>query len=161
MKQKITAVTWHYLIITAGFWMAFCVFSAYAGIFLLEEEKAAGYSSLEMGLILAAGNISGALLLYQEVIGRGFGGQHFLTGFCEHLRNLMVSLDPQTLVLIDGGDSLRQRYGQQARQCGLAKLLGYLNTASDYEFRFREANNKNLFVEVCLMKLASSALPQT
>ena len=110
---------------------------------------------------IQAGNISGALLLYQEVISRGFGGQHFLTGFCEHLRNLMVSLDPQTLVLIDGGDSLRQRYGQQARQCGLARLLGYLNTASDYEFRFREANNKNLFVEVCLMKLASTALPQT
>ncbi len=62
MKHQLSRVTWHYLIITAGFWMAFCVFTAYAGIFLLAEENAAGYSSLEMGLILAAGNISGALL---------------------------------------------------------------------------------------------------
>ena len=62
MKKRITPVTWHYLIITAGFWMAFCVFTAYAGIFLLKEEGAAGYTSLEMGLILAAGNISGAVL---------------------------------------------------------------------------------------------------
>ena len=106
------------------------------------------------------GNLSGALLLYQEVIGKGFGGQHFLTGLCEHLRNLMVSLDPQTLSLIEGGDTLRQRYGQQAQQCGLPSLLGWLNTASDFEYRFREANNKNLFVEVCLMKLATASMAQ-
>jgi DNA polymerase-3 subunit gamma/tau len=109
---------------------------------------------------LRGGNLSGALLLYQEVIGKGFGGQHFLTGLCEHLRNLMVSLDPQTLSLIEGGDTLRQRYGQQAQQCGLPSLLGWLNTASDFEYRFREANNKNLFVEVCLMKLATAGMPQ-
>ena len=107
------------------------------------------------------GNISGALLLYCEVIAKGFGGQHFLTGLCEHLRNLMVSLDPQTIKLIEGSDNLRIRYGQQAQQCGLPMLLGWLGIASDYEFRFREANNKNLFVEICLMKLASTTLPQT
>ena len=105
-----------------------------------------------------SGDISGALLLYREVIGKGFGGQHFLTGLCEHLRNLMVSLDPQTLVLIDGGDELRSRYGQQAQRCGLPLLLGWLTTASDYEYRFREANNKNLFVEICLMRLASACM---
>lgn len=110
---------------------------------------------------MRGGNISGALLLYREVIAKGFGGQHFLTGLCEHLRNLMVSLDSQTLKLIEGSDNLRIRYGQQAQQCGLPLLLGWLGTASDYEFRFREANNKNLFVEVCLMKLASATLPQT
>lgn len=110
---------------------------------------------------MRGGNISGALLLYREVIAKGFGGQHFLTGLCEHLRNLMVSLDPQTLKLIEGSDSLRTRYGQQAQQCGLLLLLAWLGTASDYEFRFREANNKNLFVEICMMKLASATLPQT
>jgi len=107
------------------------------------------------------GDLSHSLLLYQEIIGKGFGGQHFLTGLCEHLRNLMVSLDPQTLQLIDGGDALRQRYAQQSQLCGLPLLLSCLNTASDFEFRFREANNKNLFVEVCLMKLVSATMPET
>ncbi len=110
---------------------------------------------------LKTSDISHSLLLYQEVTGKGFGGQHFLTGLCEHLRNLMVSLDPQTLSLIDKGDALRQRYGQQAQQCGLPLLLNYLGTASDYEYRFREANNKNLFVEIALMKLAAATMPQT
>lgn len=109
---------------------------------------------------LRQNSLSGALLLYQEVVGKGFGGQQFLTGLCEHLRNLMVSLDPQTLSLIEGTDSIRQRYGQQAQQCGLPLLLRFLNIASDFEYRFREANNKNLFVEVCLMKLASATMPE-
>ena len=109
---------------------------------------------------MKAGDIGGAMLLYQEVLGRGFGGQSFLTGLCAHLRNLMVSLDPQTLQLVEGGERLRQRYGDQARLCGLPLLLGWLNVASDYEYRFREANNKRLFVEICLMKLASASLPK-
>ena len=104
---------------------------------------------------LREGGMSGVLLLYQEVLGKGFGGQHFLTGLCEHLRNLMVSLDPQTLPLIDGTDDMRRRFGVQAQACGLPMLLKWLGLASDYEYRFREANNKNLFVEVCLMKMAS------
>ena len=108
-----------------------------------------------------AANLSGALLLYQEVLAKGFGGQQFLTGLCEHMRNLMVSLDPQTLPLIDGGDALRQRYGQQAQQCGLGLLLRWLNVVSDFEYRFREANNKNLFVEVCLMKMATASMPES
>ena len=102
-----------------------------------------------------AGDISQSLLLYQEVLNKGFGGLHFLTGLCSHLRNLMVSLDPMTLPLIDSSDATRQHYGQQAQQCGLPLILSLLSTASDYEYRFREANNKNLFVEVCLMRLAA------
>ena len=106
-------------------------------------------------------SIGGALLLYQEVLAKGFGGQQFLTGLCEHLRNLMVSLDPQTLPLLEGSDSLRQRYGQQAQQCGLPLLLKCLGLASDYEYRFREAANKNLFVEVCLMKMATATMAES
>ena len=110
--------------------------------------------------LMRAGNIGGALILYQDILTRGFGGQHFLTGLCEHLRNLMVALDPQTLSLVEGGERLRARYGEQARVCGLPMLLGWLNVASDFEYRFREANNKRLFVEICLMRLASTMLPK-
>ena len=105
---------------------------------------------------LRAHEMGAALLLYQDVLTRGFGGQSFLTGLCEHLRNLMVSLDPQTLPLVEGGERLRTRLGQQAQACGLPLLLAWLNVASDFEYRFREANNKRLFVEVCLMKLSAT-----
>ncbi len=101
------------------------------------------------------GDISNSLLLYQEVIDKGFEGQHFITGLSEHLRNLLVALDPATHKLMEVGDDFRGRFGEQATSCGLALLLRYLDISSDYEYRYREAGNKRLFVEVALMKMAA------
>ena len=58
MKQKISPVTFHYMVITGGFWMAFCVVTAYAAVYL----QGVGCSNGELGLILALGNVGGALL---------------------------------------------------------------------------------------------------
>ena len=58
MKKKISAVTFHYMIITGGFWMAFCVVTAYAAVFL----HGTGYDDQEIGIILALGNVGGAIL---------------------------------------------------------------------------------------------------
>ncbi|MBP5644843.1 MAG: DNA polymerase III subunit gamma/tau, partial [Bacteroidales bacterium] len=102
-----------------------------------------------------AGDISNSLLLYQEVIEKGFDGQHFITGLSEHLRNLLVSLDPATHRLMEVADATKGRYGEQAVNCGLALLLRYLEISSDFEYRYKEAGNKRLFVEVALMKLAT------
>ncbi len=101
------------------------------------------------------GDISNSLLLYQEIIDKGFDGQHFITGLSEHLRNLMVALDPATHKLMEVGEAFRERFGEQAINCGLALLLRYLDISSDYEYRYKEAGNKRLFVEVALMKLAA------
>lgn len=102
-----------------------------------------------------AGDISNSLLLYQEVIDLGFDGLHFITGLSEHLRNLMVSLDPATHKLMEVGDAFRERFGEQAINCGLGLLLRYLDISNDYEYRYKDAGNKRLFVEVALMKLAA------
>ena len=101
-----------------------------------------------------AGNLSQTLLMYQEIIDKGFDGQHFLTGLSEHLRSLLVCIDPATLKLLDATEATRQRFGQQAQSCGLPLIMRYLELASDAEYRYRDANNKRLFVEVLLMKLS-------
>ena len=46
------------MVITGGFWMAFCVVTAYAAVYLQYLE----YSNTEIGLILALGNVGGAVL---------------------------------------------------------------------------------------------------
>lgn len=108
---------------------------------------------------MAAGNdIAHSLLLYQEIIDKGFDGQHFLTGLAEYLRNLIVAVDPLTTTLLEVSDDERQMMAKQAATYGLGRLLPMLNLVSDYEFRFREANNKRLFVEVCLTRLASLSM---
>ena len=58
MKQRITPVTLRYMMITAAFWMAFCIISTYAAVFL----KGIGYTNQELGLILAAGCLGGSIL---------------------------------------------------------------------------------------------------
>ncbi|MBQ0015471.1 MAG: DNA polymerase III subunit gamma/tau [Bacteroidales bacterium] len=100
-------------------------------------------------------DVAQSLLIYEDIANRGLNAQHFLTGLTEHLRNLMVALDPATHTLLDVSDNYRPRYGEQAAACGLPALLWYLNIASDYEFKYKEAGNKRLFVEVALMKLAA------
>ena len=57
-KKSLSPVTFHYMIITGGFWMAFCVVTAYAAVYL----QGVGCSNSELGLILALGNVGGALL---------------------------------------------------------------------------------------------------
>ncbi len=102
-----------------------------------------------------AGDISNSLLLYQQIIEKGFDGQHFITGLAEHLRNLLVSLDPATTSLLETSDSIRAKFVQQSQQCRLPLILKYLEIASDAEYRYRDASNKRLFVEVALMKMAN------
>ena len=100
-------------------------------------------------------NVSAALLLYEEILGKGLEGQRFLTGLSEHLRNLMVSLDPATHRLLEVSEGMAARLGEQAAACGLPRLLYWLDISSDYEYRYRDAGNKRLFVEVALMKMAA------
>ena len=57
-KKTFSPVTLHYMIITGGFWMAFCVVTAYAAVYL----QGVGCSNAELGIILALGNVGGALL---------------------------------------------------------------------------------------------------
>ena len=106
------------------------------------------------------GNISNSLLLYQEILDKGFDGQHFITGMSEHIRNLMICLDPITLSLLDVSDNIKSRYTEQANNCRLNLLLKYLDIASEYEYRYRDSNNKRLFIEVCLTKMATVAMGQ-
>lgn len=58
MKKRITPVTFHYLLITGGFWMSFCIISSYAAVYL----QGIGYNNQELGLIMALGNVGAALL---------------------------------------------------------------------------------------------------
>lgn len=58
MKKKLSPVTFHYTLITGGFWMAFCVVTAYAAVYL----QGIGCNNQELGLILALGNVGGAVL---------------------------------------------------------------------------------------------------
>ena len=97
--------------------------------------------------------ISDALLLFNEVLNKGFEGNHFITGLASHFRDLLVSKDPVTLPLLEVGAGIRQRYGDQALRCPLPFLYRAMKLCNDCDLNYRASRNKRLLVELTLIQL--------
>ncbi len=94
------------------------------------------------------------MLTFDDILRRGFDGHHFITGLGEHLRNLLVGKDPQTVVLLEVGESLRKRYVDQAQICPVGFLVKALNFISRTDINYRNARNQRLLVEMTLLQLS-------
>jgi len=101
-----------------------------------------------------AENISGSLLTFNEILEKGFEGDDFLQGLSEHCRNILVCKDPETVVLIETSDNLRQRYLNQASYTPASFLLNALVLINDADLQYRTSKNKRLTVELALTKLS-------
>jgi len=93
------------------------------------------------------------LLIFNEVFKKGFDADLFLEGLAEHLRNLLVCKDAQTLELLDTSESLKKRYADQAKIAQPGFLLTALNIIVDCDAQYKMARNKRLHVELALIKM--------
>ena len=107
---------------------------------------------------LLAENISSVLLIFNEILKKGFDGHNFIIGLSEHLRDLMVCKDPATIELIQVSDAAKERYLDQSQQCSISFLLSALNLGNQCEIQYKASKNQRLHVELALMKMAK--LPQ-
>lgn len=98
---------------------------------------------------------SALLLLFDEILRKGFDPDIFINGLAEHIRNLLVCKDPQTLSLLEISDGLRDRYQEQARLSPTDLLLTVLNLVNDCDLQYKLARNKRLHVEMNLIKMSS------
>lgn len=98
--------------------------------------------------------VTNALLLFNDVLNKGFEGSHFITGLASHFRNLLVSKDPVTLPLLEVGASIRQRYQEQAQKCPLPFLYRAMKLCNDCDLNYRGSKNKRLLVELTLIQVA-------
>lgn len=99
------------------------------------------------------GNVSDALLLLNEVLVKGFDAGHFVTGFAQHLRDVLVSKDVATIQLLETSDAIRQHYQEQAQRCHAKWLFNALDVMNTCDVQYRTAKNKRLTVELALVKL--------
>ena len=53
-------------------------------------------------------DISNTLLIFNEIIENGFDGHHFIGGLAAHFRDLLVSKDEETLVLLEKGGIIKR-----------------------------------------------------
>ncbi len=98
-------------------------------------------------------DIAKVMLTFNDILTKGFEPDIFINGLAEHLRNLMVSKDPQTLSLLEVSDGLKDRYQQQATISPTAYLLTALNIANDCDVNYKMARNKRLHVEMAIIKM--------
>jgi DNA polymerase-3 subunit gamma/tau len=105
--------------------------------------------------MLSNEDLPGSLLLFDEILNNGFEGQHFLQGFAEHLRNLMVCKHPDTTKLLEVAPNVAGKFAQQAQACSSTWLLNALNILNQTDFNFRQSKNQRLHVELALMKLCN------
>jgi len=105
------------------------------------------------------GGVAQALLLFDEVLRKGFDAGVFVTGLASHLRDVLVSSDAQTLPLLETTDAVRQQYAAQAAACTPQWIFAALDLLNTCDINYRTARNKRLLVELCLVRLCRLTEP--
>lgn len=101
------------------------------------------------------GDYQGLLMLFNEVLDKGFDGSHFNAGLAEHFRNLLVSRDPKTVRLLEVGETIKARYFEQGQKSEPAWLLEALKISMKTDTEYRMAANKRLLIELMLLQIAT------
>ncbi len=106
------------------------------------------------------------LLLFDEILGKGFDGAHFISGLSEHFRNLLVGKDTSTIKLLEVSETIKARYLQQSQAASVSFLLSAMNIANQCDISYKLSKNQRLQVELALLKMSNllsifnlSALP--
>lgn len=97
--------------------------------------------------------LSSVLLLFNEVLEKGFDAHDFLTGLAGHFRNLLVSKDERTISLMEVTETSQKRYLEQAKATSQSFILSGMNILNQFDVSYKMSKNQRLHVELALMKL--------
>jgi DNA polymerase-3 subunit gamma/tau len=103
--------------------------------------------------LLQKEDLSGVLLLFDEINKKGFEGEMVMNGFASFYRNLLVSKDPATASILEVMEGMQERFAKVAAQTETSFILSALNIVGEAEIQIRLARNKRLHVEMALIKL--------
>jgi DNA polymerase-3 subunit gamma/tau len=95
------------------------------------------------------------LLLFDEILGKGFDGAHFISGLSEHFRNLLVGKDTSTIKLLEVSETIKARYLQQSQAASVSFLLSAMNIANQCDISYKLSKNQRLQVELALLKMSN------
>ncbi len=104
------------------------------------------------------GDYISMLLMFDEILSKGFNSLYFIGGLAGHLRDLLICKHASRAeALLDIPASMRDKYIEQAARCSASFIFNSLNTISASEASFRTSGNQRLHIEFTLMKLSSAA----
>lgn len=102
---------------------------------------------------LLSQDVSGTLLELDGVLERGFEGNVIIEGLSGHFRNLLLCKDQRMAKLLDVPNEHKPVYFDKANQIPPSFILSALNVLSESELNYKNATNKRLHVEMCLIRL--------
>ncbi|MDD4514991.1 DNA polymerase III subunit gamma/tau [Massilibacteroides sp.] len=110
---------------------------------------------------IVAGNVREAMLILNDILGKGFDGQNIITGLASHFRDLLVCRDEATLILFEVGSSIRERYKEMAKRCSESLLYKAIELANGADLNYRTSRNKRLLLELTLIQLCQLTVAAT
>jgi len=99
------------------------------------------------------GDIPAVLVEYNTILQQGFDGHLFVAGLGRHFRDLLVSQDPRTLPLLEVGEDLTARYGDQAQHVDRELLVRGLDRLAQCDSQYKSSKEPRLLVELALVQL--------
>ncbi len=94
------------------------------------------------------------MLMFNNILSKGFEGNIFIGGLASHFRDLLVACDPVTHKLLECGEELQKKYIEQAAKCTPRFLFKAIKMCNDCEMNYRASRNKRLLVELTIIQLS-------
>ena len=94
-----------------------------------------------------------SLILFNEILNKGFDAQNFVTGISSYFRDLLMCKDAATVVLLEMANTIKDLYVKQAQQCSTDFLYHALTLSNECDMNFRTSRNKRLLTELLLIRL--------
>lgn len=99
--------------------------------------------------------VAETLAMFDEILTKGFDSQNFINNLSKHFRDLLICKAEQTLSLLEVGDSIKERYKEQAGRCSQEILFNWLEVSNECDVSFKASKNHRLHVELALIKLCN------
>ena len=108
--------------------------------------------------LILENNIPELLLLIDSVISKGFEGVNFISGLSTYCRNLLISKNDKTIILLDYSEKSKDKMIDQAKKVTAEVIIHCLELLNKCEINYRSSINQRLLVELTIMQLGSLTL---
>ena len=104
--------------------------------------------------------VSEIMLVLDGILNKGFDGGNMIQGLAQHVRNVMMAKDPQTLPLLETSDEQKAKYLAQAQKAPTPFLYKALKIMNNCDVQYRQSSNKRLLVELTLIQVGQITQPE-
>jgi DNA polymerase-3 subunit gamma/tau len=104
--------------------------------------------------LLLAGDFAAALVLFDEILSKGFDALHFISGLSSHLRDLIVCRMSSSRSLLEMAPTIAAKYDEYGTKCSIDFLYKALEISTAAETAYKASGNPRLLIEFALIKMS-------